>query len=133
MMKLGFIVMVLVMRFTLQTNIKILDTPDGEKHPEPCALICSGISRHDDNGWYYMTNDKVYKEVDMSGCNFVSQPVVTVTTRDVYDTNDYVCPAFITEDQSKGSFYVLSVQEISTKEVVIRRCDMHWIATGFNC
>ena len=133
MTKLGFIAMVLVMKCTLQTNIKILDTPDGKEHHKKCALICSGISRHDDDGWNDMANDKVYKQVNMIGCNFVSQPVVTVTTRDVYETNDYVCPAFITENLSEGSFYALSVQEISMEEAVIRRCDIHWIATGFKC
>ena len=120
-------------------ELKILDIPGGNNHPEPCGLVCSGIARHDDNThpWKELPNLKsVYKVVDISECNFVSQPVVSVTTRDIWDTNTVMCPAFITENvgSSTSKFYILSVgRDITAAEAVGWRCEAHWIATGYTC
>ena len=120
-------------------ELKILDIPGGNNHPEPCGLVCSGIARHDDNThpWKELPNLKsVYKVIDISECNFVSQPVVSVTTRDIWDTNSVMCPAFITENvgSSTSQFYILSVgRDITAAEAVNRRCEAHWIATGYTC
>ena len=136
MKTLGFVMMVLMVSCTLQGNLKILDTPDGETHPEPCVLVCSGISRHDDD--YSWSNPgfglkTAYKAVDMSKCNFVSEPVVVATTRDVFDTNKYACPSFITENDGKDRFYVISKQNITPYNANKWQCDIHWVATGYSC
>merc|ERR1711973_412687 len=91
MKKLRCLVLVSVMVCTLQSSLKILDTPDGKEHPEPCAPVCSGVSRADDpnNNWMYVgpgNTGPVWKRVDMSGCHFVSPPIATATTRDVFET-----------------------------------------------
>ena len=129
--------MVLVMRCTLQTNIKILDTPNGEKHPEPCALICSGISRHDDttHSWSYLgwRNWKLGKRVDVSECGFVSDPVITATTRVSQTGNGKNCPSVTTEQLwMPNLFYAISTGEY-TVEDASKQCDIHWIATGYIC
>jgi hypothetical protein len=136
MNSLGSVVILIMITHSLETSLKILDTPDGKIHPEPCALVCSGISRHDsDYSWSYVGFGLriVYKKVDMSGCNFVSEPVITATTRDVYDTNRVTCPAFVTENSGADNFYIISKQPISTEDAERWQCDVHWVATGYNC
>ena len=136
MKTLGNLVIMLVMVCTLQSSLKILDTPDGKEHPEPCALVCTGISKHDDpdTSWTYLgwRNWKLGKLVDMSECKFVSKPVVTATTR-VAHTGGEICPSVITEQMWISSqFYALSVEEM-TVEKANKLCDIHWVATGYSC
>ena len=137
MSKLGCLATLLLISTTVQVELKILDMPGGNNHPEPCGLVCSGIARHDDSShrWVNLYSLRsVYKVVDISECNFVSQPVVTVTTQDIYDTNSVMCPAFITENMGSSSFYILSVgRDINAAQAVSWRCEAHWIAIGYTC
>ena len=137
MKTLGFVMMVLLVSCTLQSNLKILDTPDGETHPEPCALVCSGISRHDDpeNSWSYLgwRSWRLGKRVDMNECGFVSKPVLSATTRVAENNNSEMCPPVITEQLwISNHFYALSLEHM-TVEKANQHCDIHWVATGYNC
>lgn len=114
---------------TVQSNIKILNTPDGEKHPEPCALTCSGVSRHDDARypWFSPLSGKAGKAVDITGCGFVAPPVISATI-----ANNY-CAAMMPYWTSTHTFYVMSVGETTPDTMRTQECDVSWIAVGYSC
>ena len=114
---------------TVQSNIKILDTPDGEEHPEPCALTCSGISRHDDQlyRWFSIQPGHAAKGIDIRGCGFVTPPVISASIAN-YDCTD-IMPYWT----GKDTFYVMSVGIESDATMVKKGCDVSWIAVGYNC
>ena len=118
----------------LQSELKILDTPDGGIRPAPCAVTCSGVGRWDETEWYWKwmwDGSKVFKNINISGCKFVSPPtVVTATTRGGSDCLP-VTVSYVSETQ----FDVYSVGD--TTETVQKmeggKCSVNWIATGYNC
>ena len=116
---------------TVQSNIKILDTLDGGEHPEPCALTCSGISRHDDpdflHGWIYLNPFQTVKVVNIAGCGFVSPPVVSAAI------NNNLCAGIKTYSTEKERFAVITFEEITVDEMRSKKCDVSWIAVGYNC
>ena len=50
MKSLRLVLVLTLVEISRQGAIKILDTPDGGKYPEPCALTCHGISRYNETG-----------------------------------------------------------------------------------
>ena len=122
---------------TLQTELKILDTPDNNTHPLPCALICSGIDKHDETGDHEWRNnrwpwspDKAYKTVNMTGCGFVSPPVVTATIKSQWWS---LCPSIAEDYVMSLGFFVHTEENATAEEMRKKKCDIHWIATGYNC
>ena len=117
----------------LQNELKILDTPDGDARPAPCALTCSGIARWDetgDYGWHRSGSyqGKVLRRVSMSGCNFVSTPVVTASTRGVR-----LCPSITQLAGDSGWFDEYTVEDSTADMMKKNRCNIHWSAFGYNC
>ena len=124
---------------TLQSELKILDTPYDGTGPEPCAVTCSGIARWDtpgDYGWKDARGSynpgKAYMMVRTRGCNFVSSPLITVTTKSWWDG---LCPAVtqITQPAWSSLFYVMTVENTAAEVMKKRKCDIVWIATGYIC
>ena len=122
----------------LPSELKILDTPNGGTHPTPCTITCSGIGRWNESGddkwgdstWYPR---KAYKIVDMSGCNFVSAPVVTSSTQFQGFKKSHLCPSITQLAVSKSLFYVYTVEDATALEMRIKECDIYWVATDYNC
>ena len=115
---------------THQTKVKILDTPDGFPHPEPCAMVCSGIARHSDGQWYNSSfyEGKAGREIVMKDCDFVSSPLVTVSAQ------GHDCPSlFVSRDIDTDRFAVYTVETLAAAEVIEKRCDVFWMAAGYDC
>ena len=84
-------IFVLILLAGVQGDIKIVDTPDGRMGHENCARICSGVDK-DYSGWGNsgFHPGKTYKWVYITDCDFISAPVITVTSRGVYG----FCPTY---------------------------------------
>ena len=112
-----------------QADIKIVSTPDGKIGPEPCIRTCSGVDK-DYSGWhaapYYP--GKVHKSIYMSGCDFVSEPVVTAVSG-----NNYLCPSFTVANVHSNYFYLYSVSDSTKGKMNQYHCRVYWTATGFTC
>ena len=132
MMKLLILTVALVP--ALLGDIKILDTAEGENGPANCARSCSGVGRWDGAVWQWKDAGdfpgKVYKVLYIADCNFVSTPVITVTTR---GRKYGGCPSLFVYFPIKSSFYVYSVENTTATQVKTSECDVHWIATGYTC
>ena len=102
---------------TVQSSqLKILNTSDGEEHPEPCALTCSGVSRHDDPsyGWIFLYPTQTLKAINIAGCGFVSPPTVTAAI------NNNLCAGVKTLAVATERFYVITFEEIVGDEMSLR-------------
>ena len=117
---------------TLPLEVKILNTPDGISHPPPCALTCSGISKHSDTGNYNWRSyhGQAYKENNITGCGFVSPPVVTAILKGYYMRG---CPSVFIELSKESWFVVQTVEGATAGQMTKDRCDVYWTANGFNC
>ena len=114
-------------------DTKILDTPDGKIGPETCVRSCSGVDK-DYSRWTDSGNNpgKVYKWIDMSGCEFVSQPVITVTSGQGTE-NDGLCPSFTAAYVQSKKFFLYSVTNFRADTMKNNACRVFWTATGFTC
>ena len=122
---------------TKPSDLTILDTPDGGTHPASCALTCSGIGRWDATGDYRWRDSgaypgKGYKYVGISGCNFVSPPVVIATTRSA-SLSAMDCPSVIANGIAKTLFYLYTIEDSTAADMKSKKCDVHWSAFGYNC
>ena len=119
-----------VLLASTQADIKIVSTPDGKMGSEPCVRTCSGVDK-DYSGWYNAGSyypGKVHKYIDMSGCDFVSQPVVTAVSG-----NGYLCPSFIVTYVRSDYFTLFSVSDFTKDKMWQHQCRVYWTATGFTC
>ena len=84
MMKiLKWVVMLVTIQVTNSAQIKIV--APYKKGAEPCILLCAGTTGIGTTKWVEDHNWGVKTTVDMSGCGFVSLPIVnTVVTGDSY-------------------------------------------------
>lgn len=126
-------IFVLVLSSGALADIKILDTPDGKMGPEPCVRVCSGIDR-DYTGWDDSSENpgEVYKWIHgMSGCGFVSAPVVTVSGGSISSSD--LCPSFTHYLVSNTEFFLYSVSGSSRDKMINHKCEVYWTATGFTC
>ena len=116
-----------------QADIKILDTPDGKTGPEPCARVCSGVDK-DYTGWVDSDTNpgKVFKWMDMSGCNFVSRPIVTAVSGSGASSSN-LCPSFTVSRVESDRFFVYSVTYFRADTMKNNACRVDWTATGFTC
>ena len=139
-------IFVLILLAGVQGDIKILNTPDGIIRPEPCARICSGVEK-EYSGWSLGTGDsfshRVYKDVYMSDCDFISPAVITVTSRSAY----WPCPTFSIWRVYNNRFTLFTVPdlppEIESHRYIPRnllpvwmernQCSIYWTAVGFVC
>ena len=119
----------------LQNELKILSTPDGNSGPSPCALTCSGVASFTDSGSYEWGTmfGRAYKNTDISGCGFVSLPVVTATLSGPFYTESKRCPAVYVQYIENGSFNVFTVVDTTGGQMKRNKCAVHWTATGYNC
>ena len=119
---------------SLQSELKILNSPDGKPHPASCALTCTGISKHDEGGqsaWNGLGNGLSYKNMDITGCGFVATPVVT-TTVSGYSS----CPAVKVwggHKSDRAELYVVTGEEADPDLLNSNKCDVYWTANGYTC
>ena len=122
---------------TLQSQLKILNTPGGTG-PAPCALTCAGVANWNVQGsWGWKDSTEfpgmVWRMIPISGCGFVSPPVITATATSVGPKGG-LCPALTKRGFVSGSqFAVYAVSKATEKQMRSDQCSIHWIATGFNC
>ena len=123
---------------SLQSDLKILSTPDGKTRPLPCALTCSGVSRHDEprdspyKPWSLNFHSQAEKHIDIAECGFSSTPVVTVSMRGPY-VGSLKCPAVYVQYVFDKIFTVLTVESVTESQMTGSECDVYWTANGYNC
>ena len=123
---------VLVLLASTQADIKILSTPDEKTGPEPCIRTCSGVDKNYSRWYNSDTNPgKVFKWIDMSDCDFVSQPIVTAVSGS--GASDGLCPSFTAAYVQSNKFFLYSVTNFSTDTMKNNACRVFWTATGFTC
>ena len=118
---------------SLQSELKILSTPDGSTHPTPCALTCTGVSKYDETGHYNWRqwHQHVYKYVKIEDCGFVAPPIITATLKGAYWS--VRCPSIYLQLVGYTAFFALSVEETTVSQLTDNKCDVHWTANGYNC
>ena len=119
-------------------SLKIVSTPDGDLRPPPCALTCTGVSKHTDTDYFSWKKYKkqTFKYVtDISECGFVATPSITATLSGPTVGEDVTwCPAvYVWGNHETRGFYVFTVGESTISQMVGNRCDVHWTATGYHC
>ena len=126
-------IFVSVLLASAQADIKILSTPDGVTGPEPCIRTCSGVDKNHSRWYNSDTNPgKVFKWIDMSGCDFVSQPVVTAMSGEGIG-NEGLCPSFTAAYVQSNKFFIYSVTDFRADTMKNNACRVFWTATGFTC
>ena len=112
--------------------IKILDTPDGTMGSEPCVTVCSGVDK-DYSGWFNSGSNpgKVWKKIFMSGCHFLSPPVVTAVSGG--NAGDELCPSVTVNYLNADRFTIYSVSDHTHDQMRLHMCRIYWTATGFTC
>ena len=125
-------IMLVLLGHGIEADTKIVSTPDGTMGPDPCVRTCTGVDNDyggwHDSGWH----PGVWKYIYMSGCDFVSKPVVTVTSAgDV--GHDRTCPTFSVTYVSSDFFNLYSVQDFTKDKMREKQCSVFWTATGFIC
>ena len=119
---------------TQQDHLLILNTPYGDNRPAPCALTCSGVSKHEEvnHGWTQKdTRDsKLYKMIDLRKCGFVTAPVITATTKGSGWRGR--CPPVSINVAGNAGFEVY-LDGATVLEVDRSECDVYWSANGFIC
>ena len=132
---LGFLLTMILLYPTLLSELKILSTPDGDTHPAPCALTCSGVARYNEYGDFawQTAGRRAYKRTDIFGCGFVSTPVVTFTVRTPGISILYNCPPIRPYGSYATRFGVITMGDATPSQIISMECDIYWIATGYNC
>ena len=128
------LMMILIVSYTLSSELKILNLPEDNPGPASCALTCSGVSRYNETGtyrWqiYERSERKAYKPADTTGCGFVSVPVVTAVVR---GATPY-CPPIRLWYVHKTNLGVITVEDATVEKMGFYQCDVYWIATGYTC
>ena len=127
-----FVLVLLVV--SAQSEIKIVSIPDGEMGAAPCATTCAGVDK-DYSGWMEsnFNTGKVLKWIDMSGCDFVSSPVVTVSSECGISAHHIWCPSFTVAFVFNERFLLYSLSDSTKDEMSRYQCRVYWTATGFTC
>ena len=126
---LGCLLTLMIAVPSLQSELKILSTPDGSTHPPPCTLTCTGISRYNETGEYgwYQWKNHALKRVTIKECGFVTEPIVTVSMK------AWFCPPIIIDSIHNESVYVQTGIEATTSHIESKQCDVYWTANGYIC
>ena len=127
-------ILVLFLFSSTRADTKIVSTPDGKTGPEPCVRVCSGVdkdyTRWDNSGLY---SGKVIKYIDMSGCDFVSPPIVTAVSGGLKDDEWTFCPSFNVPKVYSSYFALYSVTDFTGNMMKENECKVFWTATGYTC
>ena len=122
---------------SLQSELKILSTPEGKPGPPPCALTCSGVARYSEEGAsLYSSWERIYEQacryVNIQECGFVAAPVVTATLRGpLFGARK--CPSIYLHQSYVRMFLVVTVGNITASQMTWNQCDVYWTANGYNC
>ena len=118
---------------SLQSELKILSTPDGSTHPTPCALTCTGVSRYDETGHHKWGQlyQLVFKKIIIEDCGFVAPPIVTATLKGASLLTS--CPSIYLQFITFSEFTALTVEETTVSQLTDNKCDVYWTASGYNC
>ena len=124
--------MLVLLGHGIEADTKIVSTPDGNMGPEPCVRTCSGVD-NDYGRWRNSGEDpRVTKFISMSGCDFVSKPVVTAVSAGEFGS-DRTCPSFSLRHVQESFFWLYSVQHLTEEQMREMQCSVYWTATGFIC
>ena len=115
-----------------QTGLKILSMPKSfntEGLPAPCALVCAGVQTSE--GWKdsRFSSGKAFLEVDIAGCAFVSQPLITATVTG----EGNICSSVFVDKMGSSLFTVYTVDDMTADHGKSERCEIHWSAFGYIC
>ena len=127
------LMMILIVSHTLSSELKILNLPEDQPGPAPCALTCSGVSRYNETGndIWMSTGSRAYKGVDIEECGFVSAPVVTAVVRGPFSSG--YCSPILLWKVHDTRLYLKTVENVLPSNMVLYQCDVYWIATGYVC
>ena len=125
--------LVSVLFASIQADIEIVSTPDGKTGPDHCVRVCSGVDKNY-SGWINSQDNrgKVLKWISMIGCDFVSEPVVTVVSSSGNGSTN-LCPSFTVTVVWNKEFLLKSVSDFDRYKMANRQCRVFWTATGFTC
>ena len=122
-------ILALILLSIVLGDIKILNTLDGKLGSEPCTRICSGVDK-DYTGWRASFNrGKVWKTVEITGCDFISTPIVTA----VSGSHNKVCPSFTVPVVVSNNFKLYTVEDYTADKMAADKCKVFWTAVGFVC
>lgn len=131
------VVAALMITLAEQADVKIVSIPRDNPGPDPCTLVCAGVARWNEGagGWTNSLSQagKVYRSVHTTECNFVSTPVVTITSAAADPNGNVVCPAVSVAHVRDSWFGVFSVGDMTKGEIMKKQCDVYWSASGFTC
>ena len=133
-MVLLLLILVSVLLASTQADTKILNTPDGKTGPEPCIRVCSGVDKNF-SGWDNSSKNpgKVYKFINIYGCNFVSPPIVTAVAGSGHILAHKLCPSFTVNNVASSAFNLYSVTDFTAYYMRQHQCRIYWTATGYTC
>ena len=136
---LGCLMTMMLVTPSLASDLKILSVPSDENGPSPCALTCSGVAKHSaTEEWWNWTSvgtgagRAATRQINIAECGFVTAPVVTTILAGPY-FGPRRCPSVSLRLVFKETFWVFTVEDAIPSEMIENLCDVHWIATGFNC
>ena len=112
---------------SLQSDLKILETPSGKLGPAPCALTCSGVKA---NSWSNSGDypGKAYLFLSITECGFADTPIITVST-----FGEGLCPPVTVRDGGRTGFLVYTFEDATAADMENMKCVIQWSAYGYNC
>ena len=108
------------------SELKIVSTPDGSARPQECAMCwCfetqpSWLLQLEESPW---TSFNQY--FNITECGFVSKPVVTVSLKGPD------CPSICISASVATYFSVLTLEDVTSSQMVNSVCDVYWSAFGY--
>ena len=136
---------ILLFTATQQSNLKIITTP-GQLGPEPCACTCVGTTGRETSNWREMASSpgRVWIDVDITACGFLSTPVVTVTLEGA-GHHDYLVGTASIFGTSEATFRIILMGEVATafnptplfkptvEDAKKFKWNVNWSAFGYDC
>ena len=134
----------LLLDLSFQSGLKIIKS-NGQIGPQPCAFTCVGTTGRYTTKWNISDRTgKVWIDVDISACNFVDVPVLTVTL-DGAGHHDYLVGTSSVFHANKNGFRIQLLGQAPTaylpdatwKPVAADAVKLHWnvnwSAFGYEC
>lgn len=108
-------------------TLKIISTSSGGPGPEPCALMCAGVERGDQD-WRAMGR-RAYHYIHYRQCEFVGVPSLTVTLQ------GHKCPPVYIHRETATSkvAQLYTFGDANPGLLMAYNCTMNWSASGYNC
>ena len=133
----------LLLDLSFQSGLKIIKS-NGQLGPEPCAFTCVGTTGRDSTNCNDDRAGRVWTDVDMSACNFVDVPVLTVTVEGAAHHDYLVGTSSVFFTNNKGFRIHLMGQVLTAylpdatwkpvaADAVKYHWNVNWSAFGYEC